>query len=368
MHAQVLFNPRVEKIAEGFQFVEGPVWVDDLGLLFSDIPANRVYLWTETAGATVYIEPSGNSNGLALDADGRLMLAQHGLRQVARHVNDTFEVVASEYNGMKLNSPNDLAIHSDGSVFFTDPPYGLPQGVPSETGFFGIYRAAPDGRVTLLDSTLFRPNGIAFSPDETKLYVTDTESRRVYEWDMVSDSTVSDKRELAFMQPSSSGADGMKVDPEGFLYVTGPVGIWIFSPEGEAIDTIPVPGQTTNCAWGNADRQTLYVTSGNAVYRIFNDEGPDHVEADKVKALSIRSHPNPFSHSVDIELAIHESGRVKIDIFDLKGVKLVSLINDFLHRGRHIFSWNSLDHPAGYYFIKAGYKNGQVQVFKIQKI
>jgi len=224
--SQILTDPVVEKIAEGFQFVEGPVWKDGEGLLFSDIPADRVYLWTEGSGTSIYLEPSGNSNGLAIDADGYLLLAQHGPRQVARlEESGTIVPIATHYNGDRLNSPNDLTLHSDGSVFFTDPPYGLndQQGTP-ELSFNGIFRLNLQGEVQLLDSTLERPNGIAFSPDETKLYVTDSDARIVYEWDVIDDSTLSNKHQLAYFEPFGY-ADGMEVDPEGYLYVSGPIGI-----------------------------------------------------------------------------------------------------------------------------------------------
>ena len=271
LSAQTLTHPKVEKIANGFQFVEGPVWMEGEGLLFSDIPANRVYLWKEGSGVSVYQEPSGNSNGLAFDHEGFLLLAQHGPRQVGRlETIGIIVAIATHYNGKRLNSPNDLAVHSDGSIFFTDPPYGLTE--QSETGFNGIYRLNKKGEVQLLDSTLYRPNGIAFSPDETRLYVTDTESRKVYVWDVTDDTTITSKKELAFLEPEGSGTDGMKVDPEGFLYVSGPIGIWILAPDGIPVDTIPVPGQTTNCAWGGENMQSLFVTSGNAVYKISNDK------------------------------------------------------------------------------------------------
>jgi sugar lactone lactonase YvrE len=260
-------DSELEKIADGFQFVEGPVWMDGVGILFSDIPANIVYQWSDATGTKEYLNPSGNSNGLALDSQNRLILAQHGNRRLARIETDGNETaLATHYDGKRLNSPNDIAVKSDGSIFFTDPPYGISHE-QEELGFYGIYRLSPAGTLQLLDNSLQRPNGIAFSPDETKLYVGDSESNIIYIWNVIGDTLIIDKQQFAHMSgPSSS--DGMKVDNEGNLFATGPFGVWVFSPDGAVLDTIDVPGQTTNCNWGDDDRKTLYITSGSAVYRI----------------------------------------------------------------------------------------------------
>lgn len=278
----LLNNPFVEKIAEGFSFVEGPVWVNNLGLLFSDIPQNKIYLFSVDSTISEYIYPSGNSNGLALDLNGNLLLCQHGPRQVSRiELNGKITPIATHYNNKKLNSPNDLAVKSDGSIFFTDPPYGLnDQNGKSELGYNGIYRLNPKGELQLLDNSLERPNGICFSPDETKLYVTDTETRRIYAWDILNDSTIDNKKEIGYMSPRG-GADGMKADKNGYLYITGPLGVWVYSGEGNPVDTINIPGQTTNCNW-NADSTMLYVTSGNALYRIINKDSEQSSEMKKI--------------------------------------------------------------------------------------
>jgi gluconolactonase len=259
----------VERIADGFQFVEGPVWYDG-GLLFSDIPANRVYRWTEGGGVEVFREPSGHSNGLALDAEGRLLLAQHGPRRVARIEDDDSETeLAGEYAGMRLNSPNDLTLHSDGSIYFTDPTWGWQSNQsdgPPELGFMGVFRIDPEGELHLAVDSLFYPNGIVFSPDESTLYVSTSHQRTVVAFD-VDDHTLSGGRVFASLQ-GNDAADGMKVDAEGRLYVTGPGGVWIYAPDGTLLDRIDVPGQTTNLAWGDADGGTLYITSGTGLYRI----------------------------------------------------------------------------------------------------
>ncbi len=269
LQSQVIRHPVVEKIAEGFTFVEGPLWIDELGLLFSDIPENKVYLFSPDSVLSIFLDPSGHSNGLALDHEKRLLLAQHGERQLGRkEADNTIIPLAAHYHGKRLNSPNDIAVKADGSVYFTDPPYGISVD-QEELGFSGIYRLDPAGNLQLLDRSLNRPNGIVFSPDEKVLYVNDSETRRIYQWDVVNDTAIANKRLFGSMSPEGY-ADGMKVDKDGFLYVTGPIGVWIFNPEGTPVDTIPVPGQTSNCGWGDGEGKTLYVTSGSALYRIRN--------------------------------------------------------------------------------------------------
>jgi gluconolactonase len=354
VHAQVFSDADVELIASGFQFVEGPVWIDGVGLLFSDIPANTIYKWTEEDGAVEYISPSGNSNGLAVDLNGALIICQHGPRQVGI-LNDAMDIepLATHYDEKRLNSPNDLAIHSDGSVFFTDPPYGLnDQGGTSETGYNGIYRLDPDGIVQLLDSTLVRPNGIAFSPDESILYVSDSEIRRIYAWDVTDDSTLSNKREFATMQPAGY-ADGMKVDSNGYIFATGPVGVWIYAPDGSFINTISVPGQTSNCCWGDADRKALYVTSGNAVYRLTEKEPVTTINP--VNGFStnklLANYPNPFSGTTTIPFYINEHSTVILKVHDILGKPVVTLLNADLDEGFHTVSWQPEDIAPGNYFI-----------------
>ncbi|QQS38346.1 MAG: SMP-30/gluconolactonase/LRE family protein [Ignavibacteriales bacterium] len=257
-----------ELIADGFLFVEGPVWKDNFGLLFSDLTGNIAYRWTKEDSITIFLNPSYNSNGLTYDRTGKLILAQTGLRRVVRlESNNTQTVLADNYKGKKLNSPNDLAVKSDGSVFFTDPPFNIPDGEKKELSFAGIYRISLTGELKLLDSTLELPNGICFSKDETKLYVNNSQARIIYVWDVLNDSTIANKREFARIVPEGY-ADGMKIDESGNLFCTGPGGVWIFSPEGKLLDKISLPQNPTNCNWGDADRKTLYITAGNSVYRI----------------------------------------------------------------------------------------------------
>ena len=351
--SSVTTDMQLEIVDNGFQFVEGPLWKDG-ALLFSDINANTIYRWKADSGSAVYYSPSGNSNGLALDLNGKLLLAQQGKRQLVRlEANGSETVLASTYDGKKLNSPNDIAVKSDGSIFFTDPPYGINSN-QEELHFYGIYRISPSGILYLLDKTLNRPNGITFSPDETKLYVSDSETRRIYIWDVVSDTSIANKRQFAFINVSGY-ADGMKVDADGLLFVAGPLGIWVYNTSGTVLDTILVPGQTTNCNWGDADRKTLYITSGTAVYRIrpvytsLPDQRQDQLN---MKSLQLYdSYPNPFNSSTQIPFYISKAGRVKVDIFNLLGENITTVVNQSYPTGSHLVSWNAVNISTGLYYI-----------------
>ena len=347
-------DAEVEKIAEGFEFVEGPVWMDS-SLLFSDIPANTIYQWTESDGIREFLSPSGQSNGLALDSAGHLLLAQHAERQVARlQENGTWTALATEYQGKRLNSPNDMAIKSDGSVFFTDPPYGI-QPHQEELGFYGIYRYSADGELYLLDQSLNRPNGIVFSPDESHLYVNDSETRRIYVWDVQDDSVLVNKRQFAYMQPHGY-ADGMAVDAAGHVYSTGPIGVWVFAPDGTVLDTIAVPGQTSNCTWGDADRRTLYITSGDAVYRIRVDalsrvkdaQGRGHSDEFGLAA----NYPNPFNESTRVRFKLDCAGFTRFDVYNARGQCVQTLMQNYVDAGVHTFAWNASDMSGGAYIIR----------------
>jgi gluconolactonase len=263
-------NAKVETVASDFEFIEGPVWHPDGFLLFSDIPANTIYKWTPNQKPTVFRRPSGKANGNTLDREGRLISAEHENRRVSRTEKDGKVVtIASQYEEKQLNSPNDLAVQSDESVYFTDPPYGI-QSEQEELGFYGVYRIAPDGKVTLLVKDFVRPNGIAFSPDEKKLYVNDSEQGHIRVFDVKPDGTLENGKIFAEMKdPSKNGVpDGMKVDEQGNVYSTGPGGVWVFSPAGELLGIIEVPEAATNVAWGDKDYKTLYITASKSLYRI----------------------------------------------------------------------------------------------------
>lgn len=264
---QNMLKFKLDKIAEGFKFVEGPVWMNNK-LLFSDIPANTIYQWNKDSGTSIYHSPSGNSNGLALDAQGNLILAQHGKRRLAKIINENEEIVlVDQFQGKLLNSPNDLTVHSNGTIYFTDPPYGI-NSDEEELGFYGIYKLSTDGNLQLLDKSLIRPNGIALSLDEKKLYVADSKENKIFVWDIEDNLKITNKRLFVKMDINKKGSsDGMKIGMDGLLYSTGPGGIWVINNNGKVLTTIDVPGQTTNCNWG-PEGKILYVTSGDAVYKI----------------------------------------------------------------------------------------------------
>jgi gluconolactonase len=295
-------SSRLESLAEGFDWIEGPVWVKKGGyLLFSDVPQNVVYKWADGKGVAVFMKPSGDhgghtalkepgSNGLALDGKGSLLLCEHGDRRVARLPSlarpDAAQVsVADRYNGKRFNSPNDLVIHSTGDVFFTDPPYGLvktsdPAGgdinpPEKELPFQGVYRVDGKGKVFLLTDVLERPNGLGFSPDEKTLYVANSHPPRPIwmAFDVNPDRTLGKGRVFFDAAPliaktSRKGMpDGMKVDRQGNLFATGPGGVLIFSPQGKHLGTILTGQATSNVAFGD-DGSTLYITADMILARI----------------------------------------------------------------------------------------------------
>jgi len=256
-----------EEIASGFQFTEGPLWYDGR-LVFSDIPGDAVYEWRPEKGHSVFLEPSGHANGLAVDGEGRLLLAQHD-GQVGRLTSDgTVEPLAQTYNGQRLNSPNDLTVADDGSIYFTDPPYGVDEE-NRELDFSGVYHLTPDGSLTLLTDRFSRPNGIVLSPDESTLYVNDSEETAVWAYDVAEDGSLENGRQFAVLEGEADGTtDGMKVDANGNLYTTGPGGVWVYAPSGARLARVDVPVPPTNLAFGGPDHQTLYVTARANVYRI----------------------------------------------------------------------------------------------------
>ena len=259
----------VERIAGDFQFTEGPYWrPDSSDLIFSDIPANRVYRWAPGAVPRVVLEPSGHSNGINADNEGRILLAQHD-GHVARLLDSgETEILVSEYEGQRLNSPNDLDVHSSGAIYFTDPPYGVEEE-DRELDFSGVYRLDPDGSLTLLTREFARPNGIVLSPDESRLYVNDSQENIVRVYDVAADGSLTNGRLFAEPQDAEAdgATDGMKVDVEGNLYTTGPGGVWIYAPDGELLGRLPTPESPTNLAFGGSDMQTLYITAPPNVYR-----------------------------------------------------------------------------------------------------
>lgn len=263
---------KVERIATDFQFTEGPVWnAHDGFLLFSDIPANQIFRWSPERGVTVFRKPSGNSNGLTYDRDGRLLICEHGGRRLSRIEKDGgYTVLADRFQGKRLNSPNDVVVRSDGKIYFTDPPYGI-KPEQQELSFQGVFSLdADDKESTLLLDDFDRPNGLAFSPYEEVLYIADSSERRhVRAFEVNRDGTLSDGCVFAEIRSKEPGnPDGMKVDVEGNLYVSAAGGIWAFSAEGEELGVIRTPETPANCAWGEPDWRTLFITARTSLYRV----------------------------------------------------------------------------------------------------
>ncbi len=262
-------NAKVEKLSSGLKFTEGPVWNPSGFLLFSDIPADTIYKWTTNGKLSVFRRPAGNPNGNTFDRQGRLITAQHNRQLTRTEKNAKITILAERYQGKRLNSPNDVVVKSDGSIYFTDPPYGI-QKEQEELGFYGIYRWKPDGTLTLLNKEMVRPNGIAFSPDDKKLYVADSEKLHIRVFDVKADGTLANSRVFVELPGLTDKGvpDGIKVDVKGNIYCSGSGGMWIFSPTGQLLGKIAVPETVTNLAWGNKDYKTLYITAGNSIYRI----------------------------------------------------------------------------------------------------
>jgi gluconolactonase len=280
----------VERIAEGFDWSEGPVWDRrNACLFFSDVPLNRVYRWKAGEGVNVYLEPSGytgaikrggepGSNGLLIDEQGRLLLCQHGDRRVARLEPDrSFRSIADNYLNKRFNSPNDLVLKSNGDLYFTDPPYGLiglNDSPSKELQFNGVYRiSANDGAVTLLTKEMTFPNGLAFSPDEKTLYVANSDPKKAI-WEafpVKDDGTLGEGKLFADVTssvPSKKGLpDGMKVDEKGNLFATGPGGVLVFAPDGTHLGTFATGEATGNCAFGE-DGGTLFITADMYLGRV----------------------------------------------------------------------------------------------------
>lgn len=347
---------KLEKLATGFRQPEGPVWKDGAGLLFSDIARSTIYLWSPSDDSTrSFLQPSDSSNGLTFDRQGRLILTQMLTRRISRQEFDgTITPLASTYNGKRFNSPNDVVVKSDGSIFFTDPDFNVPGGKNNkELTFQGIYRIGLSGSLTLLDSSLALPNGICFSRDEKYLYVNDSQKRIIYVWDVVNDSTISGKRTL-YTISTLGYADGMKIDTAGNIYCTGPTGIWIVSPAGVLLDKIAMTENPSNCNWGDADRKTLYITAGSSIYRIrLLTTGINSPRIRKTGFYELHeSYPNPCNPSTVIKFHLPRPDDVTLNVYDVIGRRVAMLASGMLPAGDHFRRWDTSGVSSGIYFYR----------------
>ena len=296
-------DARIEQLAGGFLFTEGPAWSPDGYLLFSDPNANAIYRWSAGDGVSIFRTKSGytgvdigaykqpGSNGLAFDAEGRLTINEHGNRRVTRlEKNGALTVLAERFEGKRLNSPNDLVYAADGSLYFTDPPFGLPKVFDDprkETAFSGVYRWA-NGALQLVTRGLTGPNGIALSPDQRFLYVGNWDDRAkvVMRYEIAGNGRIAAETVFADLTgaPGEDAIDGVKVDRAGNVYVSGPGGLWIFSAAGRHLGTIDAPEHVHNFAWGEADGRTLYLTARSGLYRL-------RLNVPGVRAVATLPHP-----------------------------------------------------------------------------
>ena len=292
INALISADAKIEVLASGFEWAEGPLWLEDQqALIFTDVPTNKIWKWTEDDSLSLFLSPSGylgdrtdkrepGANGLALDVEGNLILCQHGERQVGRMLSTLdapkaeFEALATGYQSKRFNSPNDLVFNSKGQLFFTDPPYGMDPWDEKELDFQGVYRLDSDGKVNLLVDTLSRPNGIGLSPDERILYIaqSDPEKARYYAFDLDEQGNVISGKVLfdatSLQSETRKGLpDGLKVHSSGILFATGPGGVLVISPEGKQLGTILTENGTANCGF-DSDEKYLYMTADGFLMRI----------------------------------------------------------------------------------------------------
>ncbi|GMQ30230.1 SMP-30/gluconolactonase/LRE family protein [Algoriphagus confluentis] len=285
-------DAKIEVLASGFEWAEGPLWLEEeQALIFTDVPTNTIWKWTEKDSLTLYLSPSGylgdrtdkrepGANGLALDPQGNLVLCQHGERQVGKMLGDLdapkaeFESLATGYEGKRFNSPNDLVFNSKGQLFFTDPPYGMDPWDEKELDFQGVYRLDADGKVHLLIDSLSRPNGVALSPDQQTMYIaqSDPEKARYYAFELDEQGNVISGKVLfdatSLQSETRKGLpDGLKVHSSGILFATGPGGVLVLSPEGMHLGTILTENGTANCGF-DLEEKYLYMTADAYLMRI----------------------------------------------------------------------------------------------------
>ena len=292
INSLIATDAKIEVLASGFEWAEGPLWLEgQQALIFTDVPSNKIWKWTEKDSLSLYLSPSGylgdrtdkrepGANGLTLDSDGNLILCQHGERQVGKMLasldapKSEFEALATGYDGKRFNSPNDLVFNSSGQLFFTDPPYGMDPWDEKELDIQGVYRLDPDGKVNLLIDSLNRPNGIALSPNQKTLYIaqSDPEKARYYALELDEVGNVVSGKVLfeatSLQSESRKGLpDGLKVHSSGVLFATGPGGVLVISPEGKHLGTILTENGTANCGFDTGEKY-LYMTADAYLMRI----------------------------------------------------------------------------------------------------
>jgi sugar lactone lactonase YvrE len=261
------------RICTGFTFTEGPIWIPGEGcLLFTDIPANRIHRWRPSAtDAEIYREPSGHANGLTLDHDGKILACEHSERQISSGAYGEIErTLVYSFEGKRFNSPNDIVVHSSGAIYFTDPPYGLGQSDVKELDFQGVYRLGSDSLLSCVVREFTAPNGLAFSPDESVLYIGDSEDEIIERFRVEADGSLSGGE--LFSDQSNDGRegwpDGMKVDIDGRLWTTGAGGVWVIESDGTVLGQFVLPEKPSNVAFGGPEFATLYVTAQSSVYSV----------------------------------------------------------------------------------------------------
>jgi gluconolactonase len=279
-------DARIEQIGSGFIFTEGPVWHPlDHFLLFSDMPGDVRRRWDEKSGVVEARRPANKCNGMTYDAALNLIVCEHATSTLARERPDGgHEIIASHFEGQELNSPNDVCVRADGSIYFSDPTYGRMPGFgverPRQLGFQGVYRVPPDGGGPRLvvDRDLFsQPNGLCLSPDEKQLYVNDSATKLIRVFDVAADGSLSGAKTFAseiVSEHEKGGPDGMKCDAQGNVWVTGPGGLWVYAPSGALIGKIRTPEPVANLAWGGPDFHALFLTATSSLYRVRTKVGP----------------------------------------------------------------------------------------------
>jgi gluconolactonase len=288
LEALIAPDAPLTQIGRGFAFTEGPVWVAAEGsLLFSDIPGDARWRWSPARGVELVARPTFKANGMCLDTDGHLIVCEHVSSCVVRIRDGQREVLAFHYDGRYLNSPNDVVARaSDGSLYFTDPPYGRDDADVGEVrrhdlDFQGVYRIPPGGgeiALVVARDEFEKPNGLCFSPDESKLYINDTAIGTVKVFDVATDGSLSNARVLhegiGTGERGTGNVDGMECDETGNVWVTGPGGIWVLTPQGEHLGTVAVPETVASLCWGGADMHTLFLTSSTTVHAVATIVGP----------------------------------------------------------------------------------------------